>query len=318
MIKDSYILIRKPFSEQYTITIDSEVNGVDVLVTSTVQLRYDFQVLKVENDSIEIRLLQLDNVLLNANNPMVREVAQVSQVFGRMYNELHLLLDKKGAVIKVLNTDLILSKWQQTKAEMEKYIMGNDDLKYAISLNDAIFTDPEKVKVAVQANEFLRAYFGQIFGVALPAKASFTGTNIFNTENMEWSLSINSSVPLPPVNDINSLTVQTKAEPKSPLTSQFYKAAYSQFESKIDISTLKTKLYQDETRIIEYETGRIQEAEVSKIEIADEKKLFNKLRYTLKSDAGIVIKTEQRSKQPSLVVEEEKQTATNFKFFETR
>ncbi|MGY0040399.1 hypothetical protein [Pedobacter sp. NJ-S-72] len=274
-MKDSKILIKQPFHEQYTIRIESEVNGVDVFVTSTVQLRYDFNVLKVENNRIEIRLIQLDNVLLEANNPMVREVAQISQVFGRMYSELHLLLDEKGTILQVLNNDLILSKWEQTKVEMEKHIAGNDDLKNAISLNDAIFTSPEKVKVAAQANEFLRVYFGQIYGVYLPVKTSFKGTNIFNTVEMDWTLSINSSVPLPPVNGIGSLTVTTKAVPTMALNSKFYQEAYNQFATKIDIKNLKTVLVQEETRVLDYQTGRIQEAETSKIEIADEKKLYN-------------------------------------------
>jgi len=315
MVRDAKILIRKPFNEQYTITIDTRVNGVNVDITSTVQLRYDFQVLNISDNSVEVRLLQLDNVLLQANNPMVREVAQVSQVFGRMYNELHLLLDEKGSVLRVLNTDLILSKWKQTKAEMEKFVAGNDDLKQAIILNDEIFTNPEKIKAAVQANEFLRAYFGQAFGIPLPSKTSLQGTNIFNTANLEWSLLVSSSVPLPPVNSFGAISITTQAEPKSGLTSQFYNAAYSQFANAIDITKLNTKLIQQETRIIDYETGRLQEAEISKEEIADEKRLYNKLKYTLKSDSGIFIKPEEKYSQTSVLADDEPKPVTNFRFF---
>lgn len=315
-MKDSTILIRRPFQEQYTITIESEVNGVDIFVTSTVQLRYDFNVLKVEDNRIEVRLIQLDNILLEANNPMVREVAQISQVFGRMYSELHLVLDDKGSVLQVLNNELILSKWAQTKAEMEKHIAENDDLKNAISLNDAIFNSPDKVKIAVQANEFLRLYFGQVYGTVLPLKTNFKGTNIFNTVNMDWTLSVNSSVPLPPLNGLNSLTVTTKATPSITLNSKFYEEAYNQFATKIDIKSLKTVLLQEETRIIDYQTGRIQEAEAIKIEIADEKKLYNKLKYILKSDSGIVIKPLENNRQSAVLAEKEKkETNTNFKFF---
>lgn len=315
-MKDSKVLIKQPFQEQYTIRIESEVNGVDVIVTSTVLLRYDFNVLKVENGQIEVRLIQLDNVLLEANNPMIREVAQISQVFGRMYNELHLLLDDKGSILKVLNNDLVLSKWGQTKAEMEKHIAGNDDLRHAISLNDAIFNSPERVREAAQANEFLRVYFGQVYGVDLPLKTSFKGTNIFNTVNMDWTLAINSSVSLPPVPGVNSFTINTKAVPAMTLNSKFYEDAYNQFSTKIDIKSLKTVLFQEETRIIDYHTGRVQEAEVSKVEIAEEKKLYNKLKYILKSDSGIVIKPVEKSEESAVLVEEEKkETGSKFKFF---
>ena len=50
MIADKTILIRTPFSEQYTITIDSDIKGVDVYVTSKVQLRYDFHVLRIADE----------------------------------------------------------------------------------------------------------------------------------------------------------------------------------------------------------------------------------------------------------------------------
>ena len=290
MIRDSKILIRQPFSEQYTLTIQSELDGVDVFITSEVQLRYDFHVLRVDDKQLEIRLVQLDNVLLEANNPMVREVAQVSQLFGRMYNELHLLLDHSGKVIDVLNNAFILSKWKQTKAEMDKHIAANDDLKNAIILNDNIFTDPEKIKIAVQANEFLRIYFGQVYNKDLPKRETVKGTNIFNTENMEWRLNISSSVSLPASAAVQSVTIKTIADPGVAIDRSFIKSAYSHFANKIELKELKPKLGQFETRIIAYQTGRLQEAEVEKLEIADEKKLYSKLRYILESDGGISLK----------------------------
>lgn len=312
MIKDSKILIREPFSEQYTLTIQSELNGVDVFVTSTVQLRYDFHVLKVNHEHLEIRLVQLDSVLLEANNPMVKEVAQISQVFGRMYNELHLLLDHSGKVIHVLNHDFILAKWKQTKAEMDEHIAANDDLNNAIILNDHIFTDPDKIKIAVQANEFLRIFFGQIYNKDLPATEIIKGTNIFNTQNMEWRLNISSSVPLPASAAIQSLTITTITEPASAINTSFVKSAYSQFAGKIELKELQPKLSQYETRIIAFQSGKLQEAEVDKLEIADEKKLYNKLRYTLKSDSGIVI---NKPNGAEMVQETEKESDNRFRFF---
>lgn len=313
MIQDSKIQIRERFSEQYTLIIQSEVKGVDVHVTSTVQLRYDFHVLRIDHEQIEIRLVQLDNILLEANNPMVKEVAQVSQVFGRMYNELHLLLDHSGNVIDILNYEFILSKWKQTKAEMDRHIAANDDLKNAIILNDHIFTDPEKIKVAVQANEFLRIYFGQAYNKNLPETENIKGTNIFNTENMEWRVNVSSSVPLPAGTDVQSLTVSTNTEPAFTLNSAFVKSAYSQFSEKIVLKDLKPKLSQQETRVIAYQSGKLQEAVVEKVEIADEKSLYNKLRYTLKSDSGILIARPQTDQVADVVIEDA--DSSRFKFF---
>ena len=110
MIQDKKILIREPFREQYTLIIDSKVNAIETLILSTIELRYDFQVLKIEKEFIEVRLLVLDNKIIEANNPMIKEIAQVSQVFGRMYNELHLRISQDGTVLEVLNNDFIVSK----------------------------------------------------------------------------------------------------------------------------------------------------------------------------------------------------------------
>lgn len=280
---EKQILIREVFNEQYTLLIESEINGVDVYVTSKVQLRYDFHVLKIENDHVEIRLVQLDNKLLETNSPMVKEVAVVSQVFGRMYNELHLILDYSGKVISVLNYDLILSKWKQTKAEMEQHIAGNPDLQHAIVLNDNIFTDPEKIKIAVQANEFFPVYFGSIFGINLPASKSIPGTNIFNTANMTWNMKIEAPAYLS--NHSESIRVVARFNPKDSLTNGFYNTAYKQFEDKINIKDLSVKLEQSETRQIDFSTGKLEKATITKSEIVDEKKLYNIVNYSMFSDS---------------------------------
>ncbi|MCZ4223980.1 hypothetical protein [Pedobacter rhodius] len=317
MINDKKILIRKPFNEQYTITITSELNGVDVFVSSVVQLRYDFTVISVNESNIEVRLVQLDNILLEANNPMVREVAQVSQIFGRMYNELHLLLDHAGNVINVLNNNLILSKWKQTKTEMEKHVLSNEDLKHAIMLNDNIFNNPEKILIAAQANEFLRIYFGQAFDRDVPSKASLKGTNIFNTIELQWNTDLTCSVELPVTDSVGPITLSTLTKPSERLTKKFNKEAYNQFADKLDINSLTVDLYQKETRVIDYPTGKIQEAEVEKIEIADVKRLYNKLHYKLSSDTGIVIKQKGQENSAHLVTDsqENAESNTRFKFF---
>lgn len=291
-MQEKQILLRETFNEQYTLVIESEINGVDVYVTSKVQLRFDFHVLKIEKDYIEIRLVQLDNKLLETNSPMVKEVAVISQVFGRMYNELHLTLDHSGKVISVLNYDLILSKWKQTKAEMDQHIAGNPDLQQAIILNDNIFTDPEKIKIAVQANEFFTVYFGSIFGINLPASKSIPGTNIFNTANITWNMKIEAPVYLSHLSE--SIRVSTKFLPKDSFTSGFHNTAYKQFEDKININNLNVKLEQTETRQIDFSKGKLEKATISKLEIADEKKLYNIVNYSMLSDS------EQRNEQKTI------------------
>ncbi len=285
MIGHRKIAINKNFNEQYTIDIESEVNGVDVYITSKVRLRYDFTVSHIiENESFHVRLVQLDNVLLEANSPLVKEVSQVSQIFGRMYSELNLLLDPKGKLLEVLNYDLILSKWQETKAEMERVLESNDDIKAAIVLNDQIFTSPDKVKIAIEANEFFKVYFGQIFSRNLPVTDRvIEGTNFFSTANLQWNMNITTS-PFK-LEEQEYVDVTMEAKPASALTKGFYNAAYNQFNQKIDISTLNTILEQKEIRKIEVHSGRLAEALIVKNEIAHPEKLFMKVKYIVRSDS---------------------------------
>ena len=285
MIDYKYIAIKEKINEQYTIDIDTEVNGVDMYITSKVRLRYDFTVLNIEEDgSFDVRLIQLENTLVEANNEMVKEVALVSQVFGKMYSELNVKLDYNGKIKDILNYDVILSKWEQTKKEMEKAIEENESIKNAISLNDQIYTNPTKVKEALEANEFFKVYFGLIFGAKFPIKDKIIpGTNFFNTANVQWKMDIESTAFLPNENQYVDITM--KAQPASTLTARLYNAAYNQFANKIDISKLNTQLDQYEIRKVQIKTGKVMEALLTKTEIADAEKLYTKLKYTLRSDS---------------------------------
>lgn len=285
MTNYKYITIKEKINEQYTIVIDTEINAVDMYITSKVQLRYDFTVLKINQDaSFDVRLIQLENKLLETNSELVKEVAIVSQVFGKMYNELNVRLDDSGKIIDILNYDVIVSKWEQTKKDMEEAMKENESIKNAISLNDQIYKNPLKVKEALEANEFFKVYFGLIFGTNFPIKGKLiSGTNFFNTANMQWKMDIESTAFLPNENQYVDITM--KAQPAYALTAGFYNAAYTQFASKIDISKLNTQLDQYEIRKVQIKTGKVMEALLTKTEIADPEKLYTKIKYTLRSDS---------------------------------
>ena len=305
MIEDKKIKIRQPFRDQYTLSIVSEVNVIDSIITSTVEIRYDFQVIEVKEDSLEVRLLLLESKVVKANNPMVKEVAQVSQVLGRMYNELHLELSHTGKIIKVLNTDLILSKWEDTKSEMKKHISGNQDMQNVISLHDDLFNSPEKVKIAAQANEFFPVFFGHIYDIDLPFTKKTVGTNIFNTANLEWNISSESTIPLP-AKDVQTVVVSTKASPQLPLSDGFCNAAYHQFADKVKISPMNIRMSQEELRHIEYETGRVKKSSVIKSEVVYPEKLYHKISFSLMSDAEKkIIKEKQKEEKQQFSVAQE-------------
>ncbi|MBK1895152.1 hypothetical protein [Chryseobacterium paridis] len=274
--------IKNTFSEQYTLIIDSDIKAVNVHMISRSQLRWDFTVLQVGDDHVKVKIIVLDHILLEANNPLIKEVAALTNAFSRLYNELYLTVDKEGKVIEVSNMDVIRSKWQQTKAEMEKIAENNPEIKNAIVLNDNIFQDEKKLIEGIQNNEFFLMYFNKIYGRKIPGNFKENALNFFNSANVHWSFDLkNSSNPLL---SSNEMIVELSGEPSILLNIGFYNRAYIQFSNQIDVSKLKTSLNEKGIYRTEKSTGRIIEASITREEIADPENLYAKLKYTFYSD----------------------------------
>ncbi|TWP29929.1 hypothetical protein ETU09_02810 [Apibacter muscae] len=273
--------IKETFNEQYTLLIDSDMQGVDVHMTSRSQMRWDFTILKVEKEYAEVRIILLDHALLESNNSMVKEVAQVSQIFSRMYNELHINLNFEGKVTQIHNIDIIQEKWNQTKKEMEGFLEHSPEIKPVIQLNDAIFSTPEKIKQAIQANELISNWWGILVGKEIPStQKDLTQPNFFNTAQVQWTRSFREyerdKIP-------GLLQVEVLTQPTFMLSDGFYNRAYSQFADKIDISTVNTLLREEGKFQIEETSGRLIQAIIKRKEEAAPN-LYTRLTYTLLSD----------------------------------
>ncbi len=281
-MSEKIIKVLQPFSESYTLDVESITKAITMETYSKVRMRFNFQVLEIEENSIICNLIKTDQKLLEANNPIIHEIQQVSLVFGRMYNNIKVRLSHEGKVLDVLNTDLILSKWEETKAEMQKHIAGNIDLKNSISLNDEIFNDQEKVKIAVQAQEFFNIYFGHFFGKNLPiSNKSITAPNLFSTAMLTWKYNIDGHL-LRNIDHFDAI-VKTKGE-DSELNLGFNSKAYAQFKEHLDIYNLNTKITEEAEHIYSFEGGKLIKAIIKKEEIADEKQLYIKFNYIINKD----------------------------------
>src|SRR5690606_37439971 len=118
------------------------------------------------------------------------EIAALTQAMSRMYNELHLTVNGNGKIKDILNRDIILSKWRQTRTEMEKIAENNPDLKNVIVLNDDIFNNKEKLIQVIQISEFFLMYFNKVYGHGVPETFKETSPNFFNTANVNWAYKI--------------------------------------------------------------------------------------------------------------------------------
>ncbi|ASK32134.1 hypothetical protein CEY12_19415 [Chryseobacterium sp. T16E-39] len=274
--------IKNTFSEQYTLIIDSDIKAVNVHMISRSQLRWDFTVLEVGGDYIKVKIIVLDHILLEANNPLIKEIAALTNAFSRLYNELYLKINTEGKVVEVSNMDVIRSKWQQTRVEMEKIAENNPEIKNAIVLNDNVFQDEKKLIEGIQNNEFFLMYFNKIYGRKIPGNYKENALNFFNSATVHWSFDLkNISNPLLSSDEV---IVELLGEPSILLNIGFYNRAYIQFANQIDVSKLETSLKEKGIYRSEQSTGRIIEASLTREEIADPDNLYAKLKYTFYSD----------------------------------
>ncbi len=281
--KNNTIQISKPFTERYTLLIETDMVAVNVVMKSKAKMRWEFKVNKVYKDFIEVELLLLDNVILESNNPMVKDIAAMSQAFSRMYSELHLILDHSGKVLEVLNMDLILDKWAHTKKEMEAVIEHSPEAKDVIILNDSIFQDKEKVKIAIESSEFFLVYFQYVYGKKIPYTVKDQiHNNFLNTASLQWKYTVSqkqdtSSGP--------SLTeIDVVGAPYGTLSKGWHKKAYGTFSQVMDVSKIETELSKTANYQVENSTGKIKKMTLEHQEIADTTKLYSIMKYTLTSE----------------------------------
>lgn len=282
-MKDEQIQLKTPFIAKYTLVIETDMVAANVIMQSKAKMRWEFKVLRSTPDYVEVELTLLDNTLLESNNDMLRDLATMSHAFAKMYSELHLILNHKGEILEILNMDLILDKWKQTKKEMEAAIAHSPEAKDVILLNDSIFQDKDKIKLAIEANEFFSIYFAYAYGKEFPYTIKDQiHNNFLNTASLQWKCKARTSDRLP--SNAPTVSIDISSEPYGSLSSSWHKKAYGGFKEVMDVSKINTELTKKATYTIDTATGKIIEAVVKHSEIADQERLFNKMTYTLTSD----------------------------------
>ncbi|WP_108867165.1 hypothetical protein [Aquimarina aquimarini] len=281
--KDTTIMISKPFSDRYTLFIDSKMIAANVTMNSKTRMRWEFTIHRVTTEYLEISLLQLENTLIESDNPMIKDISSMSQAFGKMYSELHLIITHTGEVLEVLNMDLILDKWNIAKKEMEKAIEHSPEAKEILVLNDEIFKDKEKVKLAIGANDFLNLYFPYAYGKSLPYKNGDIVThNFLNSNTLQWKTKVKAKEE-----DTSTGTlflVDVSAEPYGILTRSWHQKAYKNFEKVMDIKKLEALLKKESQYTIAKDTGKLLEVHSCNKEVVDQEKLYTVMTYNMVAD----------------------------------
>jgi hypothetical protein len=280
------IRLRRPFSEKYTITITSDIRAGYFPIQTKAQIRWAFRVIDVKNDGCaEIELITIENRLLETNNPNFKELAALNQAFARMYSEIQVILDPKGKPLEVVNLPVILNKWEQTKSEMQSIAKEVPALHDIIQLNDETFAKPEKVKLAVEHNEFFNIYFHQIYGEELPA----TGLrrkqkNLFNSADVNWQYLAEATSDS--TSDGAFTVVDLSGTPIGVTAQEWINEAYGKFEIA-GLPQIKPQLMETGNYRFESASGKLLKARLVKEEIAHPNFLQGKMIYELKSDDHI-------------------------------
>ena len=290
--KNNEIQILEPFTERYTLFIESSMMAANVKMNSKTRMRWEFNVHRVTEEYIEISLLQLENTLLESDNPMIQDIASMSQAFGRMYSELHLIIGHDGKVLEILNMNLILDKWSIVKKEMEKAIEHSPEAKDILILNDEIFKDKEKVKLAIGANDFLNLYFSYAYGKSLPySNGDIITNNFLNSNTLQWKTKV---IAKEEYKDTEGLFfVDVLSKPHGILTRSWHKKTYKNFEKVMDINQLEAALVKKLNYKIDTSTGRLLEVTCINEEVADKERLYTKMQYIMMADHKDINKTKK-------------------------
>lgn len=286
------IRFRKPFSEKYTLTVDTDILAGNFPIQTKTQIRWALRVINVDNlGQAEIELITIENRLVETNNPNLQDIAALSQAFGRMYSEIHVKLNSKGKVLEILNLPAILGKWEETKAEMQKIEKDVPAMVDVVKLNDEIFATPDKVKLAIENNEFFTLYFHLICGQELPLDdLKRKNRNMFNSADVDWRFDARGAQSW--VSDVHVTDVAISGQPAETLGLIWVNEAYSAFQM-VDFTQLNPRLSETGQYRFQTETGKLLKAVLTKKEVANPDYIRGEMTYKLKADGEIKDETQK-------------------------
>jgi len=283
---DRVIRFRQPFSEKYTLTITTDIQAGHFPIQTKAHIRWALRVINVNDyGHAEIEVITIESRLIETNNPNFNELAALNQAFARMYSEIHVKLDPRGKLLEVVNLPVILSKWEQTKSEMQSIEKEAPALQGIIQLNDDIFAKPEKVKLAIEHNEFFNIYFHLIYGEELPAKGLRRNhRNLFNSADVSWQYFADAD----PGSQYDGVftDVEIRGMPTAAMTEEWINEAYGKFDIA-GLPKLNPQLMEKGNYRFESASGKLLNATLVKEEIAHPDFIRGKMIYKLKSDSDL-------------------------------
>lgn len=291
------IRFRQPFTEKYTLTASTNIQAGHFPIQTKTTVRWSLQVINIDDDgNAEIELLTLENLIVDTNNPNLQDIVALNQVFGKMYSELHLVIDIQGKVKTILNLKHIQDKWETTKQDMKEIQEKVPALQTLLNLNDEIFNSSEKIKIAIENNEFFKHYFHRIYGKAQPIIAySVEQLNLLQTAPTGWGYTFTRK-PDYDFEHIKDITINYIGKANVEMDKEWKNKAYGHLQD-IDIKKLNPVLTENGAYHFDAKTGRLYRAEIVVKEIADPNFIHGKMHFILESDSNKMKNTIEPEKE---------------------
>ena len=278
------IRFREPFAENYTLISETKVKSAYFDMQTTTKTRWAFRVLKVEeNGDAEIELFTIEHLLVKTNNENLNDIISLNQVFSRMYSEIRVIIDVFGTILKVINLQQIKDKWEDTKTQLLKIQEQEPALMALITINDEIFAENNKIRIAIENNEFFKHYFGKIYGKTLPIdRKMIVQKNVLQTADAEWIYNFDYS-PQIGAEHLKDIAVTSNALADTD-SSNWKKHAYGHLPD-IETKNLRPNLTEEAIYRCNFKTGKLHFAETTISEIAMPNFIEASMVYTIESDS---------------------------------
>ncbi|OMQ07909.1 hypothetical protein [[Flexibacter] sp. ATCC 35103] len=278
------IRFRIPFTENYTLTSETNIKSGYFNMQTTTTTRWALRVIAIaENGDAEIELLTLEQLMVDTNNENLHDIIKLNQVFSRMYSELHLIINIQGAVVKIINLEHIKNKWEETKAQLLKIQQQDPVLVQVMTINDEVFASAAKIKIAIENNEFFKHYFAKIYGNKLFfTRATISQKNVLQTADTEWFFKFNRH-PKFDIPYLENIIIKYNGEAVTHQT-DWKRKAYGHLPD-IDIRKLDPIATEEGSYRLNFKTGKLQLAITKLTEITLPGIIEASIKYRIESDA---------------------------------
>lgn len=288
------IAFKQSFTEKYKLEVTSNIKTGNMLIDSKVEIRWEVKVKSISENRINFELLTLDNQLIEYNNPLVKTMFDMNQVFSKIYSELDLIVNGNYKLIEIKNADLLDIKWRRIKLDLQDMIAEEPKIiGEIINLNDKNFESPDLLKSIVQNNEFFLIYFHHLYGNKVPAITKrITKKNIFNTAFVDWEY--RNSKQKEVSGEYADYEIEGFVETN--LNLEWVKKYYASF-SHLDLEKIEPVMTEEGLYRIDSDTGGIRHAILTRKEIAHPQLLHGTTKYELKSESSPAKKEKNDSRK---------------------